>query len=270
VSLTLNRFPVVDGTYLTTSELLLDGSGPTLNVSAIIGNMRDDGAPFTSFSNSSNVTRVLADQGFNASSIVSSDKFPLPLGANTTLDIFNLTSRVTTDAEFRCLTQSTVWAAVANSVFPVVYSYEIDRGFQISEWSPNPPTCEAPVIPGYPYGDPEAPYFRCHSGDLYYVFGTIIRQGRHPRDEHDIPFSQYLVDSWSAFGRTKDPNPALDFLVARGFTNTSNIVEKTAPWKAAEVGKANVRHLVAEPENADYKELEQCEVLGFPLDYYAA
>jgi carboxylesterase type B len=260
----------VDGTYLTTRELLLDGSGPTLNVAVMTGVMQDDGAPFTSFSKSSNVSQVLTDQGFDAANILGSNKFPVPQGTNSTLDIFNLTSRVATDAMFRCLTQSTVYSSVSNGVFPMVYSYEFDRGFQISEWSPNPPTCETPVTPSHPHGDPDAPYYRCHSGELYAVFGTTIRQGRHPRDEHDIPFSQYLVDSWTAFGRTKNPNPSPDFLLARGFTNTSDTVQKTVPWIAAHVDNANLRVLDVEPRNGNFRELEQCEVLGFPLDYYSA
>jgi hypothetical protein len=87
----------VDGTYLTSDQLLLDGSGPSLDVAVVTGVMRDDGAPFTAFSKSSNVSQVLTDQGYNAADIIGSNKFPVPHGINSTLDIFNLTSRVATD-----------------------------------------------------------------------------------------------------------------------------------------------------------------------------
>ncbi|KAF2684484.1 cholinesterase [Lentithecium fluviatile CBS 122367] len=266
---TVARYPVVDGTYLTSKELLLNGSGPTLDVAVMTGVMRDDGDPFSAFSKSSNASQALIEQGYNAAEIIGSNKFPVPNGLNTTLDIFNLTSRVATDAMFRCLTQSTAYSSVSNGVFPAVYSYEIDRGYQISEWSPNPPTCEAPITPGHPYGDPNAPYFHCHSGELYSVFGTIIRQGRQPRDQNDIPFSQYLLDSWTAFGRTKNPNPARDFLRARGFANTSAIVEGTTPWGTVDAGNPKLRALNVKPKDEGFRELEQCAVLGFPLDYYA-
>jgi hypothetical protein len=121
------------------------------------GIMRDDGSPFTSYPTSSNISAVLSSQGFPASAILSSDSFPLPHDTNSTLRIFNLTSRVATDAMFRCLAQSTAHTATKNRVFKGVYSYEFDRAYQIEEWSPNPPACEAPVTKGYPFGDPNAP-----------------------------------------------------------------------------------------------------------------
>jgi hypothetical protein len=58
---------------------------------------------------------------------------------------------------FRCLAQSTAYTAAKNGVFKSVYSYEFDRAYQIEDWSPNPPACEAPVTEVYPFGDPNAP-----------------------------------------------------------------------------------------------------------------
>lgn len=268
VSGTVYSSPVVDGTYLTAPELLLDGSGPSLDIALMTGVMHDDGDPFTSFSKSPNATQALTSQGYDANAILGSGVFPVPQSGNTTLDIFNLTSRVATDAEFRCLTQSTAYSAVKNRVFPVVYSYEIDRSFQLIEWSPNPPTCEAPKNEEHPLGDTSLPYYKCHSGELYYEFGTARRQGREPRDQNDIPFSQYLLDTWTAFGRTTDPNPDLAFLHARGFTNTSTVVKKAALWKPTNANELKLRVHDLHPRNEDFRELEQCEVLELPLDYY--
>jgi hypothetical protein len=121
------------------------------------GIMRDDGSPFTSYPTSSNISAVLSSQGFPTSAILSSDSFPLPQDTSSTLRIFNLTSRVATDVMFRCLAQSTAHTATRNRVFKGVYSYEFDRAYQIKEWSPNPPACEAPVTKEYPFGDPNAP-----------------------------------------------------------------------------------------------------------------
>ena len=260
--------PVVDGVYLTTPELRLDGSGPSLDVALMVGVMHDDGDPFTSFSKNATPAQALASQGYDADAILGSSLFPVPQSTNTTLDIFNLTSRVSTDAQFRCLTESTALVATRNRVFPAVYFYEIDRGLQLVEWSPNPPTCEAPKTAEHPLGDTSLPYYKCHSGELYYVFGTAIRQGRQPRDQEDVPFSQYLLDSWTAFGRTKDPNPELGFLKARGYTNTSAIVEKVAPWEPVNASDPEVRVLDIEPRVEKFREREQCKVLEMPLDYY--
>ncbi|KAJ4291794.1 hypothetical protein N0V90_009689 [Kalmusia sp. IMI 367209] len=265
---TIASYPVIDGTYLASSELQLDGTGPSLDVALMTGVMHDDGDPFSSFPKSQNASQALIDQGYNADAILASNLFPLAHTGNTTLDIFNLTARVATDAEFRCLTQSTAFAAAKNRVFPVVYSYEIDRGFQLIEWSPNPPTCEAPKTTEHPFGDTSLPYWKCHSGELYYVFGTGIRQGRQPRDQEDVPFSQYLLDSWTAFGRTKDPNPELGFLHARGFTNTSATVKKSVPWEPTSTRELELRVLDVQPRDEGFRELKQCEVLDLPLDYY--
>ncbi|OAG03950.1 alpha/beta-hydrolase [Paraphaeosphaeria sporulosa] len=265
---TIWNFPVVDGTYLTSSELLLDGSGPASDVALITGVMHDDGGPFTSFSKSLNASQKLTDQGYDANDILGSGLFPVPQSGNATLDIFNLTARVTTDVSFRCPTQSTVFSAVKNEVFPVVYSYEIDRGLQLTTWSPNPTTCEAPMTAEHPLGDPNLPYWKCHSGELYYEFGTAIREGRQPRDQEDVPFSQYLLDTWTAFGRTKNPNPDMKFLQARGFTNTSAVLKKTTPWKPTTVKDLRLRVLDVQPRDEGFREVKQCEVLKLPTDYY--
>jgi hypothetical protein len=234
------------------------------------GVMRDDGGPFSKFSTSRNASQALTEQGFNSADILGSKEFPLPQGGNLTIDIFNLTSRVATDAMFRCLGESTVAAASQNEVFPAVYSYEFDRAYQISEWSPNPPTCEAPSTSERPYGDTRLPYFKCHSGELYYVFGTLLRQNRARRDEDDIPFSQYVVDTWTAFAREKDPNPKADFLYARDFTNTSTAVERSTAWKPVNAAKPLSRILDLKVKDEEFREIAQCNVLGYPLDYYSS
>lgn len=265
---TIWNSPVVDGTYLTSSELLLDGSGPSLDVALITGVMHDDGGPFTSFSKTLNASQTLTDQGYDANGILGSGLFPYPQSGNATLAIFNLTARVATDTLFRCPTQSTVFSALKNKVFPEVYAYEIDRSLQLITYSPNPTTCEAPKTAEHPLGDPNLPYWKCHSGELYNEFGTAIREGRQLRDQKDIPFSQYLLDTWTAFGRTKNPNPDLGFLQARGFTNTSAVVKKTTPWKPTSATDLKIRVLDVQPRDEGFREVKQCEVLKLPTGYY--
>jgi hypothetical protein len=148
-------------------------------VALLAGNMRDDGSPFSKFSTSSNASKALEDQGFDSAKILSSGQFPFPQSGNMTRDIFNLTSRVATDGMFRCLTQSTAIVGSFHKIFPVVYEYEIDRAYQISEWSPNPPACEAPKTAERPLGDVRLPYYRCHSGELYYVYTVLSVHGGH-------------------------------------------------------------------------------------------
>jgi carboxylesterase type B len=135
---TTARYPVIDGTYIK-SDLPLDSAAKPLNIPILMGIMRDDGAPFSKLMATTDVSEALDMLSFNSSQIVTSNKFPIPNTGNRIMDVFNVTARVTTDAEFRCLCQSTAAAAIKNAVFPRVYSYEIHRGYQIAEWSPNPP-----------------------------------------------------------------------------------------------------------------------------------
>lgn len=104
-----------------------------------MGSMRDDGAAIIGYPNTTDVKRAVSDQDFDGPHIVKSGKFPAPDGANATLNAFNVTARVATDGEFRCLDQASAYAAVKNKLFPAVYSYEFDRSYQMAGFSPNAP-----------------------------------------------------------------------------------------------------------------------------------
>ena len=267
---TVASYPVVDNSFLPTSSLQLGPAAPKLNITLLTGTMHDDGSPFTSYPSSTNLTAALLEQSFPIAPIVSSPLFPLPANPNTTLAIFNLTSRVATDGLFRCLGQSTASVASKNSIFTKTFAYEFARSYQLLSYSPNPPACEPPRTPSKPYGDPSLPYYKCHSGELYYVFGTLVREGAHIRDDNDIPFSQYVLDSWTAFARTGVPVPEERFLEARGFKNTTAFVRRAGEWASVEDaggGKA-LRVLDVETRSVGWEEVEQCEALGLPLGYY--
>ncbi|KAH7382593.1 Alpha/Beta hydrolase protein [Phaeosphaeria sp. MPI-PUGE-AT-0046c] len=266
---TVANRPVVDGTFLTSNSLPLQAGTSTLDIPILAGVMRDDGSPFISYPTSTNLSAILTAAGYPLDAVLNSSAFPVPYDALTTQSIFNLTSRLSTDAQFRCLGQSTAHVAAKNSIFAKYYAYEFDHAYQIAEWSPNPPACEAPVTHAHPFGDPSAPFYKCHSGELYAVFGTTVSQGRVPRDQNDIPFSQFIVDTWSAFARTGDPTPDAAFLDARGFTNTSLLIAKGGKWNP--VGKGNetpVRILDVDVRNEGWREAEQCDALGSGLEYY--
>jgi carboxylesterase type B len=112
--------------------------------------------------------------------------------------------------------------------------------------------------------------YKCHSGDLISVFGTIISQGRPLRDQDDIPFSQYIIDSWTSFARTGNPNPDRAFLKARGFTNTTLTLEAQGLWKPVTVKELQLKALDVHKKGGmrPFREEKQCDVLGFGLGYY--
>ncbi|EOD43465.1 putative candidate carboxylesterase from carbohydrate esterase family ce10 protein [Neofusicoccum parvum UCRNP2] len=204
------RYLVVDGAYLTTPFLTLTGTGPAAHVPILTGVMRDDAAAFISYPQANDtLTTFLTTSGFPSTPNIT-DLFPIPYSlypTNTTLAIFNATARLATDAELRCLTHATAYSALKHSVFPRIFAYEFARSYQPPGYSPNAPVCEAPRTSTHPAGDPTQEYFKCHSGELYYVFGNLVRSGLPLRDEGDVPFAQHVLDAWTAFARTGDPNP---------------------------------------------------------------
>lgn len=264
------RYVVVDGTYITFDQLPLDKSQPIADIHLMMGFMRDDGAAFIGYPTTTNLSEAITAQSFPAETVISSGEFPEPTGQNATLDVFNVTARVATDAEFRCLDQATAYAGIVNNLFqPDVYFYEFNRSYQTApSYDPNAPVCDAPITATHPYGDPNLEYFKCHSGDLYFVFGTVLRMGLPLRDENDLPFEQFVLDSWSSFARTYDPNPDTRFLAARGFSNTTKELSTAGLWQPLSSGSYTFRELQWPSHQADFKEGPQCDTLGYPLDYY--
>ncbi|OBZ67858.1 Cholinesterase [Grifola frondosa] len=263
------RFIVVDGTYITSPQLPLNGSGPVANVHTMMGFMRDDGAAFIGYPTSSNLTAGVLG-AFLPTSIVNNSLFPEPTGSNSTLDVFNVTARATTDVEFRCLDQATAYSAVNHNLLKSVWFYEFNRSYQTPGFDPNFPVCEAPIDPSHPLGDPSQEYFKCHSGELYYVFGNLPAD-RPYRDDQDLPFMQQMTDVWTSFARTYDPNPDPQYLIARGYLNVAQHLAGESKWlsvTASTIHTTPVRQLQWESFMTTFGEQEQCEFLGFPLTYY--
>jgi carboxylesterase type B len=287
---TVARYLVVDGTYIVSDGLEVtgkssgSGSGYVANVPVMMGFMRDDGAAFIGYPKPNDTLGTfLPTQGFQLGN-ATLDAFSVPSGPNSpnspnsTLDVFNASSLIATDSEFRCLDLATAYSAVNHGTIESIYFYQFNRSYQTPGYDPNAPVCDAPVEPGYPHGNPEGEYFKCHSGELYYTFGTISYQGLPPRDENDIPMAQMTLDRWAAFARNHDPNPDMDFLAARGFTNTTAEVARSGKWN--KVGKNDQGEDTAgetlrvlqwpsfESTFEFHSSHEQCAALGFPLDYY--
>ncbi|KUJ14597.1 cholinesterase [Mollisia scopiformis] len=268
---TVARYLVVDGTYLTSSELIVNGSANAAlkGVHIMEGLMRDDGAAIISYVQTTNLTTSLNQDGFSAASIIPSDLFPQPTGTNTSLDVFNVTSRVGTDTIFRCIDQATAYSVMLNNVFaPDQYFYEFNRSYQTPGFDPNAPVCDAPKSAAYPNGDPNQEYFKCHSGELYFVFGNLWFNGLPLRDWNDLTFQQFVLDSWTSFARTYNPNPEPGLLTARGYTNTSMEIEVAGMWQPVKSGM-EMRELEWPSYQTAFRDVEQCAALGWPITYYS-
>ncbi|KAI3399391.1 hypothetical protein diail_7118 [Diaporthe ilicicola] len=262
---TVARYIVVDGNYITTENLTL--TGPEAPYKLMMGTMKEDGAPFISFPTTTNETQYLTANGWNLTQSTLDELFPIPAGANQTLDLYNASSRLATDGIFRCADEATVFAGLASGQYPSVYYYEFEKSYQTTGY-PETDVCQPPITPDHPYGDPSLPYFRCHSGELYYVFGNVAFQGLPERDENDLPFEQFALDSFTSFVRTYDPNPDPGFLDARRYSNTSEELIAAGTWKPATKGNLTLRALTWESYQDSFRESQQCEAIGVPLTYW--
>ena len=82
---------------------------------------------------------------------------------------------------------------------------------------------------------------------------------------------QRIVDIWSSFARTFDPNPDPGFLAARGFNSTAQQLAAQPKWEPvtkANLRKASIQQLQWESVMVPFGHEEQCDFLGFPLTFY--
>jgi hypothetical protein len=100
-----------------------------------------------------------------------------------------------------------------------------------------------------------------------WVFGTLSTI----REPEDL-WSEQLVSSYfGSFVRSGDPNPDLKYLQVRGYDKVIEGVKNYGQWNQVDGGKKSgdeVRLLDWPSVNAGYVDVEQCNWLGYPLDYY--
>lgn len=268
---TVARYVVQDNIYVNTSELnLLTPSNGTAHVPAIFGVVANDGASFSNLPPANltqgNLTGALqvglSISASAAQSIIASGLFPFAnITGNYTLDAFNVTQRVATDNTFRCIDQATVYAGATSGVFPRAYSYQFERA--VAGYNPdNLPG--APVEPGYPYGNPELPYYKLHGADMPWVFGNFYSP---LRDDNDLHSLQLVSGYFAEFVKTGQPNPDPEYLKVRGYTKTLEAVQQSA-WEAVTSEEGVVRHLDYPSYSTGFVDVPQCAWLNFSTTYY--
>lgn len=262
--------PVQDGTYMDVLHLPLDGSGLAKDVVVMSGTNRDElGVDIPPFPEGATVDDALSliqgAFGVDAGPLLESGLFPLPEDP-TPEDLVKWAVRVATDAMYICMEAATNHAAVQNGAFQELYTFEFNRTFSPRGYTQ--PHCDAPVTDEFPEGNPEREYLKCHAGEQMMVFGTILRAGLPDRDGRDVPFMQLVMDYWSAFARTRNPNPEGEYLRVRGYHGTLAQVGSVGEWVAAGEGEANLRGLQWDGGHIGLREEDQCEALGLPLGFW--
>jgi hypothetical protein len=109
---------------------------------------------------------------------------------------------------------------------PPPWFYEFNRSYQSTGYDPNAPVCDAPRDASYTNGNPESEYYKCHSGELYYTFGNVFRQQLPDREGLDGSFARLMVDQWTAFARTCNPNPDIGYFAFEGLLEHHRRSEK--------------------------------------------
>ncbi|CAC9890348.1 unnamed protein product [Aureobasidium pullulans] len=252
---TVARYVVQDGVYVNTEDLdVYNRNGSAANVNTIWGIVANDGASFSTYpktpvaSELAGIQAALGISQAEAQSIIDSGLFPLYNTGNITLDSFNVSQRVATDNQFRCIDQATVYAGVESGAFKTSYFYQMQRS--AGGYDPNN-LGGPPVEPGYPYGNPEKPYFKLHGSDMPWVFSVQLESGY-----------------FASFVRSLDPNPPANYLQVRGYTNTTQGVQQSGPWQPVTSDQGPMKLLDFPSVTADFQDLPQCAFLNYPISYY--
>ncbi|KAB5523149.1 Alpha/Beta hydrolase protein [Coniochaeta sp. 2T2.1] len=279
VNLTTNaNGATADGTNLLHHELDLSRPGYAADIDVMTGINRDEAGVLVDNypTNGTNFNEYFANNVGNHISLPSSAAASFQLSAfgtdknsvPTPEQIFNASLRIATDGEFTCFELAKAYAGAKNRVFKSTYAFEFNRTYSPSGYTKT--WCDAPKTGARPHGDPDGEYYKCHAGEQLIVFGNVRRAGQADRDGLDVPFTQLVVDHWSAFARTGDPNPERAYLEARGYLASLAQVESTGRWEPVDPQKPTIRLLQWNGAQVPFVEQSQCQALALPLDMLAS
>ncbi|PSR88646.1 Carboxylesterase family-domain-containing protein [Coniella lustricola] len=265
---TVARYVVQDGTIVDTEQLIVTSrNGSQAYVPIIFGTTENDGASFCLFPEANTTSEVegiaysLSITEAQAQRVVDSGLFPYYDSGNLTLDTFNVSQRVATDLQFRCIDEATVYAAAVSGAFPTAFYYNQDRTYEGYD-----PLALGPSLNGG--DDAEAPYFRLHGSDLGFTYGN-----QDPlRDERDLEASQLVSGYFASFTKTGSPNPDERYLEARGYESTLAAIRETGLWEAVSDQRAKDvpvgKQLDYPAVTVEFPDRKQCGFLNYSLEYY--
>ncbi|KAJ9151338.1 Carboxylesterase, type B [Pleurostoma richardsiae] len=128
-------------------------------------------------------------------------------------DPYNATVNVATDAFITGPGVQLTRVGAASYSYERMWIYRMERGYALSYYNPW-------GLCSFPVGRPETPYYKCHSSDLYEVFGTYYLFDQPIRVDEDVYYTNAIQDMWASFARTGNPNVDKAYLRARGYHST--------------------------------------------------
>ncbi|KAF7375397.1 Carboxylic ester hydrolase [Mycena sanguinolenta] len=209
---------VVDGEYVVNDTVSQVSQGPSgvNSVAYMAGFMPEEGESLLGTTIAPNMTE------FDPGSIVGEALGEKILASglwnpSASFTPYNATIYVYTDWLLTCPAEEMITAAANADTFPSLYVYEMQRAYALSYF-------DAYDLCTFPVGNIEPPYYRCHSGDLYEVFGTYYIFDQPVRNVRDIEYTTMIQDMWGSFARTGNPNPPSAYLKARGYQSTLDVL----------------------------------------------
>ncbi|QKX58774.1 uncharacterized protein TRUGW13939_05901 [Talaromyces rugulosus] len=218
---------VIDTVYMPEQPLSLVSQGKINSVNLMLGFMPEEGQSLMATAIAPNATNFNASLDIllemNAvnqtqiNDIAASGLWDVPKDYN---NIYNATANLVTDAIILCYSTEFVSAGSSPAgnpdAFDSLWVYEHQRGYALSYY-------DYYNLCTFPVGKPDTPYYRCHSSDLYEVFGTYYLFDQPVRVADDIYYTNAVQDIWTAFARTGNPNPDKAYLAARGYNSTAEL-----------------------------------------------
>ncbi|KGO50346.1 Carboxylesterase, type B [Penicillium expansum] len=126
---------------------------------------------------------------------------------------YNATVNVATNAFLTGPGIQVARIGAASYSFDRMWIYKMERGYALSYLNPW-------GMCSFPVGRPEVPYYKCHSSDLYEVFGTYYLSDQPIRVDDDVYYTNAIQDMWASFARTGNLNVDKSYLIARGYNST--------------------------------------------------
>lgn len=135
---------------------------------------------------------------------------------------YNATISIASDYTLTCGASQFALVGAASNSFESMWVYNMERAY--------PAPFDNPYgLCSFPVGEPNTPYYRCHSGELFEVFGSYHLYNQPVRVPEDIYFTNAVQDMWASFARTGNPNVDIEYLEARGYNSTIDLF-RSSSW----------------------------------------